>query len=406
MGYEAVLVQLLMALGLALIVGKAFEELFARIRYPPILGDLVAGVLLGTVFNIFPKGEAVDAFAWFGVTLLLFYAGLETRYGEFMKSIRRAGLVTIGEALAAFGLGTLVGLAMGYSLVSSLFLGTILEATSVSLTVRTLMDLGKLRSLEGTAILAIAVLDDISSLLTIAVVTSFALLHQIEIINAIQIAALALGFWVGVVFLFHKVNNRIVKFSRKLRITEPTLTVLLGIFALLAVTAKDFRVSPLIAAYAIGLAFSDARGIQQAVDKIKSMAVVFSTMFFVNSAARIDFLTALKPEYAVFYALMIAAAFAGKLLGGGLTSFIVGYSKWSALRIAAGLFPRAEFCIIAAVAGQSLGVIGPEAYFSAILIVLITNFAAPPLLKLVFSHGPPSALRSWKLISLKRKGVG
>lgn len=402
MGYEEILVNLMLALGLALIVGRMFEEIILRFKYPPILGDLIAGVVLGTVLNIFPRGVDVDAFAWFGVSLLLFYAGLETRYGEFMRSIRKAGLITIGEALAAFGLGATVGLLLGFPLTYALFLGTILEATSVSLTVRTLMDIGKLRTLEGTTILAVAVLDDIGSLLTIAVVTSFALLHRVELISAIQVAAMALGFWIGVVLIFHKLSNRIVRFSRKLRINDPVLTILLGIFAIMAVTAKDFRVSPLIAAYASGLAFSDARGIESAVEKLRSMAVIFSTLFFVNSAARIDFLSAIKPEYTLFYLAMIGAAFAGKVLGGGLTSYIIGYSGWSALRIASGLFPRAEFCIIAAVAGQSIGVVGPEAYFAAILIVLVTNFAAPPIIKLVFTRGPPSAMRTWR----RKKTIG
>ncbi len=398
-GYEVFLSNLILALGLSLIIGRLFEDAFVRIGVPPVVGDLTAGVIFGTVLtavgiHIYPQGDpGVDAFAWFGVALLLFYAGITTRYGEFMRTLRWASIITIGEAASAFSLGTLVGLSLGYPLLKALFLGTILEATSVSLTVRTLMDIGKLRTPEGNAILAVAVLDDVSSLLTIAIVTSFAKLHVLEILPAVEIAGLALGFWLGIVLIFHKIANPLVKYSRKLKISDPVLSILLGIFFILAVVAKYFNVSLLVVAYAAGLAFSDARGVESVVAKLRPMAVIFSTLFFVNSAARLNFLTALKPEYTVFYLAMIGAAFLGKLMGGGLFSYIVGYTGWSALRIGVGLFPRAEFCIIAAVAGETLGVVGPAAYFAAILIVLVTNFTAPPLIKLTFTRGGPSGMR-------------
>ena len=400
-GYEVMLTDIIMALGLSLIIGRLFEDLFVRIGIPPVVGDLTAGVVLGTGlvslgWHIYPQGDpAVDAFAWFGVSLLLFYAGITTRYGEFMRTLRWASIITIGEAASAFSLGILVGIGLGYPILKSLFLGTILEATSVSLTVRTLMDIGKLRGLEGNAILAIAVLDDVSSLLTIAVVSSFAKLHVLEVLPAIEIAGLALGFWLAIVLVFHYFSNSIVKYSKKLKINDPVLSILLGTFFILAVMAKYFRVSVLIVAYAAGLAFSDARGIETVVGKLRPIAIIFSTLFFVNSAARLNFIPALQPQYTVLYLAMIGAAFAGKLIGGGFTSWLVGYSGYSALRIGVGLFPRAEFCIIAAVAGESLGVLGPAAYLSAILITLVTNFAAPPLIKVAFTRGPPPSMRKW-----------
>ncbi len=398
-GYEVALTNIIMSMALALLVGRLFEEGFVRIGIPPVVGDLTAGVIFGTVLTalgikIYPQGNpTVDALAWFGVALLLFYAGITTRYGEFMRTLRWATIITVGEAASAFSLGILVGLSLGYPIIKSLFLGTILEATSVSLTVRTLMDIGKLRTPEGNAILAVAVLDDVSSLLTIAVVSSFAKLHVLEVLPAVKIAVLAIGFWLGIVLTFHKASNAIVKYSRKLRISDPVLSILLGTFFALSMVAKYFNVSLLVVAYASGLAFSDARGVESVVAKLRPMAVIFSTLFFVNSAARLNFLTAIKPQYSVFYLAMIGAAFLGKLMGGGLFSYIVGYTGWSALRIGVGLFPRAEFCIIAAVAGEALGAVGPAAYFAAILITLTTNFAAPPLIKVVFTRGGPSGMR-------------
>lgn len=380
------LVDLLLAIGLSLSVGKLLEEVFVRFGYPSIIGDLLAGFILGQSFlHIFPTGETIDVVAWFGVSLLLFYAGLDTRYGEFMRSLRRAFIVTMGEAISAFTYGVIVGLALGYPLTTAIFLGAILEATSVSVSVRTLMDIGRLNTREGMTILGVAVLDDVTSLLTIVAATSIVVLHRLDITQIAQIVAMAAVFWLGVVLIVHKVNNPIVKALRKMKAPEPITSGILATFALLAVAAKDLRISPLVAAYAAGLAFSDARGIQKAKESIRSLAIVMSTLFFVNTVASRNLIAAVKPEYTIFYLAMIAAAFAGKLTGAGLVTFLMGYGGVGALRVAVGLFPRAEFCIIAATMGMAVGAIGEEAYLAAVLITAITNFATPPLLKIMFT---------------------
>lgn len=383
---EEVLVDLLLAIGLSLSVGKLLEELFVRFGYPSVIGDLLAGFILGQSFlHIFPKGETIDVVAWFGVTLLLFYAGLDTRYGEFMRSLRRAFIVTLGEAISAFMYGVIVGLALGYPLTTSIFLGAILEATSVSVSVRTLMDIGKLNTREGMTILGVAVLDDVTSLLTIVAATSIVVLHRLDITQITQIVAMAAIFWLGVVLIVHKVNTPIVRYLRKMKAPEPVISGILATFALLGVVAKDLKISPLVAAYAAGLAFSDARGIQKTKESIRSLAIVMSTLFFVNTVASRNLVAAIRPEYTLFYVLMIAAAFAGKLTGAGLVTYLMGYGGVGALRVAVGLFPRAEFCIIAASMGMAVGAIGEEAYLAAVLITAITNFATPPLLKIAFT---------------------
>lgn len=387
MAAEEVLVDLLLAIGLSLSIGKLFEEVFVRFGYPSIIGDLLAGFILGQSFlHIFPTGETIDVVAWFGVTLLLFYAGLDTRYGEFMRSLRSAFVVTLGEAISAFSYGVLVGLALGYPLTSSIFFGAILEATSVSVSVRTLMDIGRLNTREGMTILGVAVLDDVTSLLTIVAATSIVVLHRLDIVRISQIVAMAAAFWLGVVLIVHRVNTPIVRYLRKMKAPAPVISGLLATFALLGVVAKDLKVSPLVAAYAAGLAFSDARGIQRAKESVRSLAIVMSTLFFVNTVASRNLAAALRPEYTLFYVLMLAAAFAGKLTGAGLVTYLLGYGGAGSLRVAVGLFPRAEFCIIAASMGMAVGAIGEEAYLAAVLITVITNFATPPLLKIVFTR--------------------
>ena len=406
-GAEELVYEVFLALGLALTVGRLFEELFARLGTPPVLGDLVAGLILGkTVLGIFPTTDVIKTLSWFGISLLLFYAGLETKYREFVRSLPMYGVITVGEVVAAFTIGYFVGELFGYAGSRAYFVGTILVATSVSLSVRALMEIGKLSSVEGRTILGIAVLDDLAALIIIVAGISLAKSGGFDVLGLGRVVAIALTSWGALVFILHKVSNYITKLAVKMHVEGSLLAIILGCFAILAYLMKYVGISYLVVAYATGLAFSEARGIRRMAENVKSMAMLFSTLFFMMTAAAIDIRTVLHPEYALFYALMLAAAFGGKLLGGGMTSYLVGYPPPSAIRIAVGLFPRAEFCIVAAYFAVSGGILGPEAYLAALLIVLVTNFLTPPLLRAVYMRGPEvsAVTPRWsKLISKFRR---
>ncbi len=192
---EELLLSLMLALALAMIVGKLFEELFARLKFPPVIGDLVAGLILGTaLLNIFPINDTVKVIGWFGVAILLFYAGLETRYRDFMKNLKLYGIITIGEAIAAFAIGYLIGIAFGYPPKSAYFIGAVLEVTSISVTVRTLIEIDKLGTPEGYTILGVAVLDDLVALITIVAEAAFITTGRFGIIVLAKTATLAFLF--------------------------------------------------------------------------------------------------------------------------------------------------------------------------------------------------------------------
>ncbi len=388
-GAEELVYSVFLAFGLALTVGKLAEEALSRLGAPPVLGDLLAGLILGsTLLNIYPTNEVVKTLSWFGISLLLFYAGLETRYSEFMRSLPMYGIITVGEVIAAFGLGYVVGIAFGYSPNRAYFVGSILVATSVSLSVRTLIEIGKLTSVEGRTILGVAVLDDLAALIVIATGVSLAKQGGFSPIDLVKSAGLAFITWYVTLVALHKASNFIARKAMKLKVEGSLFAFVVGIFAILAYVARYVGVSYLVVAYASGLAFSESRGIKRVAESVRSIAMPFSVLFFMTTAAAINMRAALDPHYTLFYVAMIGAAFAGKLLGGGLTSFLIGYPARAALRIGAGLFPRAEFCIMAAYFAYANGILGPEAYLAALLITIVTNFATPPLLKAVFLRGP------------------
>ncbi len=388
-------------LALALLFGKFFEEIVSRTKYPPVLGDLIAGLLLGSsVLGIYIVNDVVHAVSWLGVALLLFYAGLNTSYREFLRLLPIAGLLTLGEALAAFLMGFLVGWILGYNMLQSFFIGAVLEATSVSLTVRTLMDLGKLDSIEGYTIMEIAVLDDLASLITISIGASIVVLGSLELPSIIVTLFEAIGVWFAVLLILHRFSDYIIRLASRMHVEESMVSILIAVFASTAYLVSRVGVSPLIGAYASGLALSEVRGLRENRETIRKLAIVFSTVFFVTTAAELDLREALKPELLGFYILVVVAAFIGKLLGAGLTSYLLGFPPRSSLRVAVGLFPRCEFAIIAAYTAVSYGVIGVELYLVALVIVLATNLVTPPLLRIVYSGGV-----EYESVRLRIKGV-
>lgn len=380
---------LLLAFATALIVGKLFEELVLRLNLPPVIGDLIAGLILGASFlSIFPVNDTIESVAWLGVIILLFYAGLETRYREFMRNLGIYGIITLGEALSAFIIGYIIGILFGYEPLSAFFMGAVLEATSISVTVKTLLDIGKLATPEGYAILGVAVLDDLAALITIIVGKNLIARGAVSVANIIEIFFVALAFWLLTVILIHRISNTILRNAMKLHVSEGAVSIILGVFMLVGFITKYIGLSPLIAAYAVGLALSEARGIGRIAEKIRPIALTLSTLYFVAVTASLDIKTVLKPELIPFYIIFVLGAFAGKLMGAGLTSYLIGFPRISALRIATGLFPRAEFCIIAAYIGYSNNLFGAEVYLAAVLVVLITNLFTPLVVKIVFTRGP------------------
>jgi len=312
---EELLLSLMLALALAMIVGKLFEELFARLKFPLVIGDLLAGLVLGTAFlGIFPVNDTVKVIGWFGVMILLFYAGLETRYRDFMRNLKLYGIITLGEAIAAFTIGYLIGIAFGYPSKSAYFIGAVLEATSISVSVRTLIEIDKLGTPEGYSVLGVAVLDDLTALITIVAGAAFVTTGKFDVVTLAKTASLAFLFWITTVIILHKFSNKIMSLAFSMHVEEATASILLGIFALVAYLTKYFGLSPLVAAYATGLAFSEARGIRRVSERMRFLSMIFSVIFFMITAAELDIRHSINPEYIPFYLAMIGGAFLGKHL--------------------------------------------------------------------------------------------
>ncbi len=379
--------EFLIAIVVALITAKVLEEVFVRIGLPPVIGDIIAGIIVGkSLLGIFvpEEGGAVDYISWLGVVLLLFYAGLETDYRHFMSGIKSFTIVSILDVSFAFINGFIVGLILGYSMDKSIFLGTILVATSVSLTVKTLIDIGKLDTREGLIILGVAVLDDIQGLIVLVASLSVVVYGVVDIKDILFIGASAFLFWLASIIIIGRLSSRLFKIFSRLKIENsiPILAIVLGL--VVSALAGVIGLSPIVGAYAAGLALARCRRFQVISDKVKVLVDLLATLFFVASSARIAIETALKPEYVWLYLLFIGFALLGKTLGNTLGSRIVGLPWRKAIIVGVGMWPRAEVALISATMGMAHGVVDPAIYFATVILIILTSIIVPPIIKLLY----------------------
>lgn len=386
LGEEPTYLVVLRDLALILVVGKALEELFHMLGYPPVLGDILAGIILGpTLLGLVSVTEVTEAIAWFGIVILLFLAGLETKFAEFKHHFGSMITVALGGVLGALLSGYLVGMILGYSFVTSLFLGALLAATSISLTVKTLMELDRLRTDEGVTVLGAAVFDDVLGLLLLAIATQVAVRPSVDVLEITLATGAALTFWFLVVFLGHKISHHLYRAINKFRLEDARYIVLLALMLLIAYSSHHVGLAPIVGAYAFGLALSEIPGVTKIVGRLSILANTFATIFFVSTTAALDLKQVLHYEHLFTILLIVLAGLLSKIVGCGIAALLTGFPLYKALIIGVAMLPRAEVCLIIASLGLTHEVLGVEHYFSAILLIYITSLLTPPLLKALYS---------------------
>ncbi|HIQ03325.1 MAG TPA: cation:proton antiporter [Desulfurococcales archaeon] len=377
---------LLLELAVILVIAKLLEEVIIRFGFPPILGDLLAGLILGpTMLNVIIVSGELEFLAWLGVIVLLFMAGLETKYSDFKRYCFTAAVVGIGGVIASFGLGFIMGILLGYNYVTSAFLGAILTATSISITVKTLMDLGRMDSEESVLVIEAAVLDDIYGLFVLALVYSLALGRLFNIID-ILIGVLGVVFIVLMVITMHKLNMVVHRFLLKLKFSEAPTIFVLSFGILVAAITGHLKLSPIVGAFMLGLALSDMPIAALINEKLSLLNYLFAPVFFVYAGLLLNPWGTSWSISAVIVALLIVlVGIASKIIGCAVPAVLLGVKLRQALAVGVGMIPRGEVALIISVAGLSLNVIPQEIYLGTLLLIYTSSILAPLLLKLIYS---------------------
>jgi Kef-type K+ transport system membrane component KefB len=421
---SVILAGVLLTLVIIYFASKLGGELCIRINLPPVLGELFAGVILGvSVFKIlvFPEsgsdgnesllidllnktahlsenatqsvfttqGEVISVLAELGVIMLLFEIGLESDLKELIRVGPTAAIVAVVGVVIPCVCGT-VGLIYLFHLdaIPAVFAGAALTATSIGITAKVLAEIGKLNSKEGQIIIGAAVLDDILGIIILAVVASLAKTGEIEVSNIIYLIISAGVFLIGSILLGRWLIPFFVNLVSRMQ-TRGELLISSLIFALiLAYIGNIIHLEAILGAFAAGLILAETEKRSELEEQIIPVADVLVPIFFVCVGAKTD-LSVLNPAIAsnregiIIAGFLILVAIVGKLIT-GLTVF--GQGKINKLAVGVGMIPRGEVGLVFLGVGSASGALDDATEAAIIMMVILTTFLAPPLLRFVFKE--------------------
>jgi Kef-type K+ transport system membrane component KefB len=424
-----VIASVLLSLVVIYLASKVGGELSNRVGLPPVLGELVGGVIIGvSVLHllVFPEGgtdssnslimtflqitagltpeatpqvfaaqsEVVSVLAELGVIILLFEIGLESNLKDLMAVGIQAVVVAVVGVAVPFAAGT-VGLMtlFGISAIPAIFAGAALTATSIGITSKVLSELGRLNSKEGQIILGAAVIDDVLGIIVLAVVASLAKDGVVDVGNVIYLITSATGFLVGAIVLGNVFNKSFVAIADQLK-TRGELIIPAFIFAfVMAYFAAVIHLEAILGAFAAGLVLEETDKRKELQKQVIPIADMLVPIFFVTVGAKTDF-GVLNPaipsnrEGLIMATFLITVAIIGKVIT-GLAVF--GQPNINRLAIGVGMIPRGEVGLVFAGVGAASGVLSKPLGAAIIMMVILTTFLAPPLLRFVFPESTPAA---------------
>ena len=371
--------RILLDLTIILIVAKVAAEVSDRIHVPAVIGEIIAGILIGpSVLGLVNTGDMLSFLAELGVIMLLIQVGLETDIVE-LKSVGRASiLVAIIGVVLPMALGFGASSLLGESINTSLFVGAALTATSIGITARVFGDLRALATVEARTVLGAAVVDDVLGLIILTVVTRIVEQGSVGIGTIASTIGLAVGFLavtstIGFT-IFPQLFARIAKSARS---TSTVSVVAIGIALGFSVLADKAHLAPIIGAFVAGLALRRIATHERVERDVSSLAQIFVPIFFLNIGISTN-IRAMADARVIGVALLLSVvAIVAKIAA---ASGAIG-SRGDKLTIGFGMLPRGEVGLIFASIGLSVGALSEELYGSVLVVVLVTTLVAPPLLR-------------------------
>jgi fructose-specific phosphotransferase system IIA component len=384
---------------------RIFGKLAVKIGIPSVLGELVAGIVIGPYalgcialpgfpHGIFPLNSpslAVSpelyAFSTLASIILLFASGIETDLTLFLKYSVTGGIIGFGGVAASFLLGDVCSMIMlktSFMDVRSLFLGIMSTATSVGITARILSDRKKMDSPEGVTILAAAVFDDVLGIVLLAVVMGIvSALAGGAALSGVKIGLIALkafSIWLVFTALCIFFSKYIARFVKLFGGTFDFSIAAFGVALVLAGIFEKQGLAMIIGAYTTGLALSGTEIAPVIQERIHGLYKFFVPIFFAVMGMSVNFGALMNKEVLVFGAVYTIAAIIAKIIGCGGPSLALGFNLKGALRIGTGMIPRGEVALIIAGIGLTAGIVNQELFGVVILMTLVTTIIAPPLL--------------------------
>lgn len=368
-------------IALILLSTKLAGDLSVRLGQPSVLGKLIVGIVIGpAILGWIENSELLTQLSNVGVILLMFMAGLETDLEELNANRNSSLAVALGGIILPFVGGYVSGLVMGMEQGNAVFLGLLLCATSVSISVQTLRDLGKMKTRESTTMLGAAVFDDILVVILLAFAMSFL---GTDDVNLTMVILKKVVFFASIILIGWKGVPAIMRWLSPLRVSESIVSAALIICFSFAYFGELLGIAGIIGAFAAGIAISQTNYKHEVEKKVEPIAyAMFVPVFFVSIGMNITF-DGIGNQIWFILALTVIAVLT-KLIGCGFGARLTGFDAKSSAIIGAGMVSRGEVALIIAGTGLSSGLLAQDYFTAIVIVVILTTMITPLMLKYTF----------------------
>lgn len=383
--------EILMQLAIIIVFAKFFGLCARKLKAPQVVGEIVAGLLLGpSLLDWVRSSDFLAGMAEIGVILLMFSAGLETNIKQLKKTGLKATIIACAGVFVPLVFGTVMFMSFyGFSapgtedFLKAVFIGTILTATSVSITVQALKELGKISDEVGTTVLSAAIIDDVIGILVLTIVISFKdPSNSIGVVVLKTVVFFVLSLVVG--FGIYKILKLVDKKHPHTR-RIPIIGLALA-FSLSYIAEEVFGVADITGAYVAGIILSsldDSEYIDRKMDINSYM--IFGPVFFASIGLQTNIRT-LDMSILLFSAAFVLVGMISKIIGCGLAGRITGFKGKNALKIGVGMMTRGEVALIVSQKGLAVGLMDSKFFTSVILLIICSSILTPVLLKILYSE--------------------
>ncbi|MDR4489470.1 MAG: cation:proton antiporter [Candidatus Nitrosocosmicus sp.] len=393
MASESAFIHIIISLSILLFSAKIFAEIFQRIKQPVVLGELLAGIIVGPfalgglpLFDGQPLvvlDETVKHIGELAAIVILFIAGLEITPREFLRGGISSFTVGALGVIVPFSVGFVILSIYGLGSFEVLLIATALTATSIAISIQVLTELGKMQSKEARLILGAAIVDDILAIAILSVVITMVQSGDTgppQIIDITFLILKILGLFavllISAVFLIPKILHREKLWRSKGSIEGITTAIFFGIAGI----ATYVGLSPIVGAFAAGMAVASTRLIKQVEEYAQKLQFIFAPLFFAIIGAQVD-LRGVNVDVLIISGIIISIAIITKLVGCGLSSMLFLKDKSKSMKVGIGMVSRGEVGLIVAGVGVTSGVLSTDIYTSIIIMVAVTTIITPIWLK-------------------------
>ncbi|RNJ75230.1 MAG: cation:proton antiporter [Nitrosopumilus sp. D6] len=396
MAAEGQLIETIIGVGILLFAAKLMAELFLRLKLPIVLGELLAGMIvgpfaLGGLFvvdgrQLLQINEEIKILGEMGAIVILFMAGLEMTPKEFLKGGKAAFTVGTLGVVVPFFAGLAVFQAFGFDALQSMLIATALTATSIAISIQVLNEFGKIKTPEARLIIGAAIVDDILAIAVLSVVTSIAGtdggVDNIDITEVIITILQVLAFFAIMLVVAVVVIPKIIT-PRLWKAKGSVEGIATASFFGAAALAGSIGLSPIVGAFAVGMALSTTKVFEKIENYIGKVGLIFAPLFFAIIGAQVDF-RSVDLNILMLSGIIIFVAIVTKLFGCGLPAMLFLKSRDGGMKVGIGMISRGEVGLIVAGVGVTAGILTSEVYSTIVIMVAVTTIITPIWLKLEY----------------------